>query len=265
MMSHLVLILLFCLPAKAEPKRIITLNPSLTEIVYALKKDTLLVGTIESSDYPEAAKELIRVGSYGKPNIEKIIELKPDVVITFSEGIDQITPQLKRAKIKLLALKGSSLTDFPKIIETLSEELDAKEQSQKLLKDWNEQWAQLKKAKKPASLLLQLELTPLIVAGHGNFLSEILDRCGYKNAFKNKKGYPTISWEALHGKKIDLVVAMMEDMSRAKLKDIKEKWSSLPPFKNTQVLFYNPHTISRLGPRLPLEAKDFCESVATLL
>ncbi|HEX4922455.1 MAG TPA: helical backbone metal receptor [Bdellovibrionales bacterium] len=244
----------------ADP-RLVTLNPAVTEIVFALGHGNKIVGTVNESDEPSEAKALTRVGSYGRPNLEKIIQLKPTAVITFREGIDQVSGTLKRAGIKLLVIEGKTLSDFSKIVTTVGEELAAQDRARTLIEAWDKEWAALEKHPQNPSLVLQLERTPLIIAGGGTFLSEIVSRCGFKNAFAHLNGYPTLSREAIYKKRIDLLVVLMEKLSDSDKEGIRKSWKASPLSKDTPVLFYDPHRLSRLAPALPGEAKRLCKAL----
>jgi ABC-type Fe3+-hydroxamate transport system substrate-binding protein len=242
----------------ASTWRVITLNPSLTEIIYALDRAGSIVGTVEESDYPENAKKIARIGSYGKPNIEKIIELKPHFVVTFKEGYDEVTPQLNRAKIELLTFDGRGIGDFKKIVTELGERLNAADRAKRLISEWDRQWNSIQKIPKPLSVVIQLEQSPLIVAGGDTFISQILGGCGYANTFQNLKSYPAISLESIHSRNIDIVLILMERLSSETQTQISSHWKKVPNLSKKKILFYDPHRLSRLAPGLPEEAKALC-------
>lgn len=256
----LYIIALSALAAAAEP-RVITLNPAATEIVFALGHGNSLVGTVNESDEPKAAMAIARIGSYGRPNVEKIIQLKPTVVFTFREGIDHVGGTLERAGIKLIVLDGKELDDYPQIVESIGNELGAHSKARSLVESWKKEWAALNKSPQSASLVLQLERAPLIVAGGDTFLSQIVSRCGLKNAFAHLNGYPTLSREAIHERPSDLIVVLIEKLSPGDRSSIRETWKASPLSKSKKILFYDPHRLSRLTPALAGESKRFCKAL----
>ena len=263
MWGAIVCLILFLAPGAtaAAPKKIVTLNPSLTETLFELGLGSSIVGTVDASDFPEAAKKIERIGSYGRPNVEKIIKLKPDVVLTFKEGIDRITPTLKRANIRLLIFESRSAKDYPEMVKTLGQEFGLIAKAEEHLKKWHAEW-QVPPAKNAnGKVLLQLEGTPLIVAGGDSFLTEILNRCGFSNAFGDHKGYPTISKEAVSAKKVDFIAVLMENVTDQTRESIQKNWASSPLTRNISVVFYDSHRLSRLGPGLPGEARKFCQAL----
>ncbi|MEQ1876611.1 MAG: helical backbone metal receptor [Bdellovibrionia bacterium] len=253
--------LFLSLAAAAPPKRIVTLNPAVTEILFEMGLGETIVGTVDASDYPEAAKKIKRVGGYGRPNVEVIIELKPDLVLTFKEGIDTVSGTFERRKIKLTALESRSLSDFPAMVKKIGEQTEAKAAAEDVIKKWNLSWDKIKPSAQKRSVLLQLEGTPLIVAGGDSFLSEILGRCGHVNAFEKKNGYPTVSSETVYAKKFDSVVVLKENLAETEREAISKMWDKQPPGKKRAVLYYDPHVLSRLSPRLPQEAAAFCKTL----
>ena len=122
-MKTIFLTLLFILTLEAK-ERIVSLSPSITEIVYALKKGDALVATSDFSLYPKEAQSLSIIGSYSSPHLEKIIALSPTLVVA-QEFNQEILEQLKRFGIKILILKLQTIEDIKSSISKLATELHA--------------------------------------------------------------------------------------------------------------------------------------------
>ena len=92
-----------------EPKRIITIAPNITEGIYALGKGGTLVGRSDYDDYPTQALKVASVGSLLQPSIEKIVELKPDVVIASTHFDKAVVKKLEDLNIKVIVLYGKKI------------------------------------------------------------------------------------------------------------------------------------------------------------
>jgi len=84
-----------------EPERIVSVAPNITEIIFALGKQDKLVGRTDFCDYPEEAKNIESIGNIDQPNVEKIVELQPDVVIASSIFTKEMLQKLEEANIKV--------------------------------------------------------------------------------------------------------------------------------------------------------------------
>src|SRR5213079_1482847 len=102
------------------PRRIVTLAPSLTELVFAAGGGAALVGTSALSDFPPAARNIARVGDAGRLDVERVIALKPDLVLIWQRGAtSRELEQLEAAGIRLFQLEPRRLDDVARAIERL--------------------------------------------------------------------------------------------------------------------------------------------------
>jgi len=107
------------------PQRIITLSPHLTELVYSLNQEHRLIATVAYSDYPEAAKQIPRIGNAFQIDWEKLIELEPDLVIGWQNGNpESILKKIENLEIKLLRLENAKLFALPEQLNRLSKALN---------------------------------------------------------------------------------------------------------------------------------------------
>jgi iron complex transport system substrate-binding protein len=133
-------------------ERIVSLSPSITEIIFALKKGDSIVATSSYSLYPKEAQTLPIIGGYENPNLEKILVLSPTLVVgqTFNQNtLDKI----KQFNIKTLTLNLKNLTNIKKSITILSKTIDSNE-SQRLNKIITDAIKQAPKSKKPHSVMI---------------------------------------------------------------------------------------------------------------
>lgn len=245
------LFFLFCSLAKANKARIISLDPAATEILVKLGLSENLVGRTNFCNYPASITKLPSIGDYNRPNVEKILNLKPTHIIAFQAGRPLLKKELDARGIKVLSLKAKELRDYPKILEKLSETF--KLSSVKALNEWNTTFTKIKNShwglKKG---YVFVNANPVIVAGKNTFISQALEICGFDNLAK-KEGWPSYSREKILLSSPEIIVNL--EMGEKNNSDIsrflkKAKW--INAFSDE---------ILRLGPRFPKKLLELCKSL----
>jgi len=163
-------------------ERIVSLAPNLTEIVYALGLEARLVGVTNLCDFPPAARAKPKVGDVLNPSLEKIIELKPDVVLGTTAGNRRETVEaLERAGLPLYGAQTRNVEEILASIRNIAELLGAPEAGEPLVRQLQARLAtlgtQLERAQKPR-ILFVLWLDPLLTVGGDTFLNDVLSRAG---------------------------------------------------------------------------------------
>ena len=216
MKTGLTLLLLFIMqPIAAETgKRLITIGGALTEIVYQLEKEALLVGSDTTSYYPAAAEQLPKVGYQRTLSAEGILSLNPDLIIYTDEaGPPAVLEQLKMTDVGLLELKaGRSLADVIDNIETMAETLNATARGQALIRELmakkqglDRAIAAADSAKKVMFILQHRGNTPL-VAGKKTAADSIITLSGADNAVSDYEGYRPLTPEAAITQAPDIIL-----------------------------------------------------------
>ena len=216
MKTGLTLLLLFIMqPVAGETgKRLITIGGALTEIVYQLGKEALLVGSDTTSYYPAAAEQLPKVGYQRTLSAEGILSLNPDLIIYTDEaGPPAVLEQLKMTDVGLLELKaGRSLEDVIDNIKTIAETLDATARGQALIQELmakkqglDRAIAAADSAKKVMFILQHRGNTPL-VAGKKTAADSIITLSGADNAVTDYEGYRPLTPEAAITQAPDIIL-----------------------------------------------------------
>lgn len=216
MKTGLTLLLLFIIqPVAGETgKRLITIGGALTEIVYQLEKEALLVGSDTTSYYPAAAEQLPKVGYQRTLSAEGILSLNPDLIIYTDEaGPPAVLEQLKMTGVGLLKLKaGRSLADVIDNIKTMAETLDATARGQALIQELMAKKQGLDRAiaaadgaKKVMFILQHRGNTPL-VAGKKTAADSIITLSGADNAVSDYEGYRPLTPEAAITQAPDIIL-----------------------------------------------------------
>ncbi len=245
--------------------RIVSLNPTLTEILFDLDLGNRIVGTTTFSNFPDAAKKIKTIGSYSKPSLEKIIELKPTHVLAFIEGDPEIVASLKKAKTPLFSYAARNLGDYVNILTELGGLFNKQTRANTLIKNWNENWDKVKKINIGKTAIIQVDHDPIYLAGGDTFISQSFERCGVKNAFDTTPGYKTIQIESLGKAKPQIVLFVGNVPNKTLILNIENFWEANPLSKNIPVFIGDANVLSRLGPRLPGGILSFCQQVRSRL
>jgi len=235
-------------PKAAMPKRIVTLAPNVTEIVYAIGAGDAVVGTDDFSDFPSEAKAKAKVGGM-QPSMEKIAALQPDLVIATTNGNHpSLAPALAALHVPLFVLKTERLEDIPNEMERLGKKLGAPHAAQTaadLRKAIESQ--RRTRAKKP-KVLFCVWADPLYVAGRKTFTDDLLNLTGAENAVP-VDGWPQYSLEAFTANPPDLILYPDREVSRAQVAKLLEL------VKRTRAVAVDENLVTRPGPRVAVVAE----------
>ena len=246
------------LSARAE--RIVSLSPNLTEILFALGLEKEISRVTLDSDYPPAAAQKPKVGTFWQPNIEAVIAARPDLVITL--GFHQqknIAERLKRIGYNTLTVNIEKVKDLFDAIEKIGagtdKQLQANEQATNIRKKLDRLTALIGTEKKVRTLWV-VQREPLRVAGRDTFVNEMIELAGGENAIgRTVHKYPPIGAEQVIVCDADVIIepAMgQEDLARQQNRALQywSKFENLPAVANKRIYVIPGDTVSRLGPRI---------------
>ena len=238
------------------PRRIVSVAPSLTEIVYLLGSDSSLVGVTDYCDYPEAAKKKARIGGMLNPSIERILALDPDLVLMSGSGnLKSDYDQLTSAGVRVFVSYPRSIEGVLKSIRdcgVLTGRQPAADSMTNLLRARCDSLSRFAATRKGASVLMLLSLNPLIAIGPGTFLNELLTMANGKNIVRDSSmAYPVISREEVIRRQPDVIIAT-NDIVRSKgdILAAYPEWKSLTAIRNGRVTLVDASCVSRPGPRI---------------
>ncbi len=245
-----------------DPQRIISLKPNLTEILFALDAGPRVVGVTTHCLWPAAATQLPKVGGYAFPDLERILALKPDLIVTNKEsGNPRFIALLQEARIPVLVLETRTIGDIYTTIETLGTLLKKSSQAHTLVSDIKKRFAVIHSQQhKPAPrTLVVIQRHPLMVVGAHSFISEILTQTGIHNVVpKGHSAYPTISIEEVIAWQPEVII----DIDPSSTPETWQDYQSVPAVRNKQVFSLSPN-IFRPGPRIALAAEMIANALRT--
>jgi iron complex transport system substrate-binding protein len=196
------LLLLSAAPAAAESKRIISLAPSITETLFAVGAGGDLVGVTDLSDWPPEAGRIDRVGSYLTPNVEAIVARRPDLVIAVpSPGNREAVESLESLGLRVVVVEeGPTIADVFASIVKIASAADRPDAGRALVGRLQERIGAVEKraaALARRRVLLIVGQNPLVAAGDGNLLDELLRRAAAENVAAGLGRWPRLSIEYL--------------------------------------------------------------------
>lgn len=249
--------------AETVPERIVSLAPSVTEILYALGLKERIVGVTEFCDYPEEAKRKPNVGGMSNPSLEAVLLLKPDIVVMTTDGNPkEFETRLKSLDIKTYVMKARRIYELAEEIRNMASVLGVKEKADSLAKEFEDELERFKRTghKSSKKVLFIVWPEPLIVAGNGTAIDDAINLLGYKNiAGEAKTSYPKYSIEEVIRQEPNFIIIgkgheNMRRLSEGLLKRLK----STPAVRGKKV-FYVSDSLYRLGPRVIKGIKELTE------
>ena len=252
------------LPARVE--RVITLAPNLTEIVFAIGAGDRLVGNTSYCDYPEAAKNVAKVGDTLHPSLERIIALKPQVVlVSTASQLEVFTQQLQNQNIAVFVTDPHDLEGVFHSIEQVGRMMGQEQQAQMLLQKLRERTNAVEQAVKqatPVRIFYQLSAEPLYTAGRDAFVTDLIRRAGAVSVTANVPGaWPKYSNESALAAKPDAIILPTGGSMGAGNADVAEPLRNSPAVLAHRVYKINDDHLARPGPR----AVDGLEELAWVL
>ncbi|MBT2644353.1 ABC transporter substrate-binding protein [Bacillus sp. ISL-41] len=256
-----------------KPERIISLIPSNTEIVYALENGEAIVGVTDFDNYPEDAMSKEKIGGM-EFNIEKMISLKPDLVLAPGSTADTVKEglqQLKDAGIAVVVVNDAqSFEEVYQSIEMIGKAIGETEKADELVENMKSSFAELKKKaetiKPEEQKTVFVEVSPapeIYTAGKNTFINEMLELIGAKNAAGDMEGWPKVDPEAIVERNPDVVVTTYGYYTEKPVDQVlaRQGWNNVKAVKEQKVYDVHSDLVTRSGPRLAEGAEELAKAI----
>ncbi len=243
------------------PLRIVSLAPSLTEIVYALGRDEWLQGVTDFCDYPPPARAKPRIGGPTTPNLERIVQMRPDLVLATTEGNPRdAVARLDQLGIPVFVVKPDGYSGVLASIRVLGHVLRAERAGGDLVRNLEARAAAVRQEvggrPRPRTLFL-VWAEPLIAVGPTTVVGDLLEMAGGGNIIRERAvQYPRLGWEEVVGGAPDVIVvadhrapdrvSREEALSNAPW----NSWPSIPAVRAGRVVLLPADPLLRPGPRV---------------
>lgn len=245
------------------PERIVSLTPHLTEMLFAVGAGEQVVGVDSASDYPQAAKTLPRIGDYSRINHERILALKPSLVIVWMGGNRAADIHaLKQMGLPVLQTQATRLDDVARLLRLIGQASGHAEEGAAAAQDFSVRLSALQVPTghaPPLAVFYQVWDRPLMTVGGTHWISDALSLCGARNIFADLDALsPVVSLEAVLRRAPALIV------SGSDAPDMRQQWqrfASLPAVKNQAFVRVDADSLHRLTPRLVEGVAELCAAI----
>jgi len=234
-----------------RPRRVVTLAPNLTEIVYAVGAGDLLVGNTTYCDYPEEARQVAKVGDTLQPNVERIIALRPEVIfVSTASQLETFTKQLDERGISVFVTDPHDLEGVFKSIRTLGELLGHEDEAANLVNKLRGRAARVQEAvllRPTVKVFYQVSPQPLWTAGSKSWVTDLIRRAGGKSVTAGVEGeWMRYSDEAALASRPEAIIMA----TGGEKMEVAPALRNSPAVKAGRVYGINGDYLSRPGPRL---------------
>ncbi|MFH2011415.1 MAG: cobalamin-binding protein [Pseudomonadota bacterium] len=239
------------------PGRIVSLAPSITETLYYLNLGGRIVGVTEFSNYPFEAKGKPNVGSYINLNIEKIISLKPDLIIAIADGNKKgAVDTLERLGYSVYAINPRCVKDIFRTIENIGKITGCTDRAKRLINGLKSRVTYIESRTKwteRPKVFFQIGINPVVTVGKNTYHNDLITMAGGLNiAGKDKTKYPQYSLEEILLNTPDIIIisSMYRGGGFERNKKNWMKWKNIPAVKNGRIYIIDSDLVDHPSPRI---------------
>ncbi len=242
---------------KENPKRIVALAPSITEIVFALGKGDCLKGVTMFSDFPPEAKKIFKVGSYVNLDLERIVSLKPDLCIAVKDGNPKDTVyRLEALGIPVYTVDPDGLESVMKAALEIGRLLGADKRAKEVVADMRSRVEKVKSAVSKIvyrpGVFFQIGISPIVSVGTDTYIHELIELAGGRNLAQGNAGYPRFSEEQVLvlSPEVFIITSMARGEIFENVKKAWSRWPDMPAVRNNRIILVDSNILDRPTPRM---------------
>ena len=245
---------------------IIALAPHIVEMLYDIGAGEQIIGTTEFADYPEQAKLIPRIGNYAKLQIERVIELQPDIIMAWRSGnpSDDLN-RLENLGFTVVYSEPKTFEDIASEIRLFGKLSGHQQQAQQLSDKFITELASLKKTyqnKTAITVFYELWSRPLTTIAKGSWPQQHLNICQAKNPFEQvATPYPQVNIEQVLQTPIELIIQPMSINQKDREGFNWQDWPVIPAVKNQQIIQPDADALHRMTPRSLEELSKLCQAI----
>jgi iron complex transport system substrate-binding protein len=258
----------FATPAR----RVVTLAPNLTELVYAVGAGAAMVGTVDTSNFPPEAQAVPRVGDYQRLDVERILTLKPDLVLAWLSGnTSRELQQLEAAGLRMFYLEPRKLADLPQALRRVGAMLGRVEQAGHEASRLEHELAALRTGHAgaaPVTVFFQVWSDPLMSLNDQHLVGEVIRLCGGRNVFGTlPQLVPQLSAESVLAADPEVMISASDSSAPGahwqrdpgqRAFDIWKRFATLTAVRRGWLYVIPGDHISRQGPRIVEGVRALC-------
>jgi iron complex transport system substrate-binding protein len=244
-------------------QRIVSLTPHLTELLFAAGAGGQVVGTVEYSNFPVAAGRIPRIGDSAQLDLERIVALKPDLIVVWGSGSAQRQlDKLLRLGIPVFYNEPRQLPDIARAVEQLGRLAGTEAVALPAARAFTARADELRRSyagREPVTVLFQIWDKPLMTVNGDHLISDVIRLCGGKNVFAELKPLtPEISIEAVLTADPEAIVGVGGEAGQPENAERWKRWPRLQAVARGNLFFVHSDLISRNTPRILDGAQQLC-------
>jgi iron complex transport system substrate-binding protein len=250
------------------PKRIVSLAPNITEILFGLGLDEEIVGVSIHCNFPEKAKTKVRVGSYISLDYERITSLKPDLIIATGAGnTREMVDRLEKLGFSTYVIYPKNFDDILKNTAHIGQVVNREKEARVIVEGMRKRSGrvvELTKGLPRPKVFIQIGDAPMVTVGKGSFADDLIRLAGGENvAGKEKEVYPRFGMEEILKRSPEVIIISSMNPKGDYQKILQEwtRWKTIPAVKNGRIHLIDSDLIDRPSPRIT----DGLEKLARVL
>ncbi|OGT06939.1 MAG: hypothetical protein A2103_05505 [Gammaproteobacteria bacterium GWF2_41_13] len=254
--------------AQRSIKRIITLSPHLAEIVDAAGAGHSLIGVSVDSNYPPFVRSLPVVADAYGCDYERIVALKPDLVIAWAGGNSWAEiHQLQTLHLPVHVIAFDHMVDIPQAILRVGQWAGTESAAKRFVSQFDQTFNNLQKRYAqvlPKKVFYQLSLQPLLTVTHRSMVSEVIEKCHGENIFGQAVGVaPQISMEDVIEKNPSVILVSEQAGDTIAIQQFWARYPQIDAVRDHRVVIIHSDLIERYGPRILQGMNEVCSAIAS--
>jgi iron complex transport system substrate-binding protein len=241
---------------RANPQRIISLAPNITEILFALGLGDRVAAVTSYCDFPEEAKTKEKIGDTLHPNLERIIGLKPDLVLTTTASqLEDLTRKLDQLAVPVYVTNPRTVRETVDSIRKIGDATGASARAAEIADDMERRISAVEtrvKDRPEPRVLYVLQTGPLITAGRDTFINDLIRIArGRSISGDETADYPQFSRETVIARAPEVIIAPTSHGKEfVRVEDLRQDFPTTPAVRSNRIITVNPDCVDRPGPRI---------------
>ena len=252
--------------AAAPPQRIVSLAPHLTELAFTAGAGDRRVATVEYSNHPDAARAIPRIGDAFRVDLERLLALRPDVVLVWESGTPAPTVERIRAlKLRVVSFQTQRLEHVASVLREIGRLAGTSEIAERAATDYEGRFEELRaryRDRAPLRVFIEVDDRPLYTVNGQQIMSEIVELCGGRNVFADLSELaPAISIEAVIAANPQAIISTDDTVPDAAAE--WSRWRHIEAVRTGNVYTLRSDDIARATTRLTVAAESVCRTLDT--
>jgi iron complex transport system substrate-binding protein len=250
----------------AAPQRIVSLAPHLTELAFTAGAGDRIVATVEYSDHPDAARAIPRIGDAFRVDLERLLALRPDVVLVWDSGTPAPTVERIRAlKLSVVSFRTQRLEHVATVLREIGRLAGTSEVAERVAADYERRIQELReryRERTPVRVFIEVDDRPLYTVNGQQIMSEIVELCGGRNVFADLNELaPAIGIEAVIAANPQAIISTDDTVPDAAA--VWSRWRHIEAVRTGNVYTLRSDDIARATTRLTVAAEAVCRTLDT--